>query len=84
MRLKNLEADGFNSAVKGLHFEGGEPDGIEKHITSKLKASEFEMRNDKLALTKDIYSYTFYSFVKNHNPILLGELMIKCFFTIML
>jgi hypothetical protein len=44
----------------------------------------YSAQNDKLALTKDIYAYTFYCFVKNQNPVLIGELMIKCFFTMML
>ena len=44
----------------------------------------FVHQDDKLALTKDIYAYTFYCFIKNPNPVLIGELVIKCFFTIML
>jgi len=43
---------------------------------------EYEIRNDTLNLSKDIYSYTYFNFVKNHNPVMLGELMVKCFFTI--
>ena len=54
---------------------------LHHHITNEKM---YEAQNDKLALTKDIYAYTFYCFVKNQNPVLIGELMIKCFFTIML
>jgi hypothetical protein len=39
--------------------------------------------HDKLALESDIYSYAFFKFIHDHNPILLGELMLKCFMTIM-
>lgn len=66
-------------------MEGG--DTIESPNPNKENREQkitYEIRNDKLALTKDIYSYTFFCFVNNHNPVILGELMIKCFFTIML
>lgn len=76
--------------------EGGAPDLIKKvdipelHLSvkkqpTKLKDEKlFGQQDDKLALTKDIYAYTFYCFIKNPNPVLIGELVIKCFFTIML
>jgi hypothetical protein len=54
------------------------------HNNTITNEKMYEAQNDKLALTKDIYAYTFYCFVKNQNPVLIGELMIKCFFTIML
>lgn len=77
----------------GFHLEGGAAEtthasGIDttdrKPEAKKLRNVDFEIRNDTLDLAKDIYCYTFYNFVKNHNPIMLGELMVKCFFTIML
>lgn len=57
---------------------------LESMVKSLKDEKMFAEQNDKLALTKDIYAYTFYNFVKNPNPVFLGELMIKCFFTIML
>merc|ERR1712166_342979 len=33
------------------------------------KKVEYEIRNDTLNLSKDIYSYTYFNFVKNHNPV---------------
>ena len=42
----------------------------------------FDQAHDKLALQSDIYSYTFHKFIHDHNPIFLGELMLKCFMAI--
>jgi hypothetical protein len=36
----------------------------------------------KLELQKDIYSFTYFKFATDHNPVLLGELSVKCFITI--
>jgi len=68
----------------GLLLEGGASEKPVVEKKKKVKNVDFELRNDQLGLAKDIYSYTYYNFVKNHNPILIGELMVKCFFTIML
>ena len=46
--------------------------------------SELEENLEKLALDSDIYSYTFFKFVTDHNPIEIGELMTLCFLTFLL
>ena len=42
-----------------------------------------EYATEQLELQSDIYSYTFWKFVKDQNITLITELMIKCFLTIM-
>ena len=97
LRKAQREA-GLLSNVEGIRgaggylLEGGAADdtGIQSEKPAeaagkkKVRNVDYEIRNDQLGLAKDIYSYTYYNFVKNHNPILIGELMVKCFFTIML
>jgi hypothetical protein len=39
---------------------------------------------DTLSLESDIYSYTYFKFATEKNPILLGDLMVKCFMSIMI
>ena len=70
--------------VPQLKFDG---EATKKDDTEATKIQEEELfaeQNDKLALTSDIYAYAFYCFVKKPSPVLLGELIIKCFFTIAL
>ena len=42
----------------------------------------YDDAHDVLALQTDIYSYTFFKFIHDHNPVFLGELMLKCFMAI--
>ena len=39
---------------------------------------------DTLNLQSDIYSYTYFKFATDKNPVLLGDLMMKCFLAIMI
>jgi len=39
---------------------------------------------DTLNLQSDIYSYTYFKFATDKNPVLLGDLMVKCFLAIMI
>jgi len=39
---------------------------------------------ERLCLGSDMYSYTFFKFIKADNPILLGGLMMKSYFTVVI
>ena len=61
-------------------------ENIKGLLAAKIKddfGDFFDETYDKLSLQSDIYSFTFFKFVTDHNPILIGELMLKCFLTIM-
>ena len=59
-------------------------------MKDKLSQSIKKIKNvgvenlDTLNLQSDIYSYTYFKFATSKNPVLLGDLMMKCFLAIMI
>lgn len=45
---------------------------------------KYRDQKETLKLGADMYSYTFWKFVKADNPNILGGLMMKCYFTVVI
>ena len=78
-RMKRENADIREATNDTAKLDTGEHGG-----KNMIEGAKPDVPMDQLALQSDIYSYTFWLFVKNQNIGMISELMIKCFLTIML